>query len=155
MSSPCAAEARAAVYRYLMPEDDCHNDRVLRDSTRDLHVRDVMVNTPKTVSADGSVADLRREFENPHVRMALLVDGPEFAGVVQRDELPADAPAERPARDVARRDVPTITPDEPVAAALDQLDARGDRRLVVLDADGRTLRGLLCLTRDRNGFCES
>jgi hypothetical protein len=26
---------------------------------------------------------------------------------------------------------------------------------VVLDPDGRTLRGLLCLTGDRDGFCVS
>ena len=47
------------------------------------------------------------------------------------------------------------TADAPLPEATRGLDARGERRLVVLDPDGRTLRGLLCLTSDRSGFCQS
>ena len=39
--------------------------------------------------------------------------------------------------------------------ALAVLDDDAEGRLVVLDPDGRTLRGLLCLTGDRTGFCRS
>ena len=66
-----------------------------------------------------------------------------------------DTPDERPARALARRDVATIDADAPLAQALAVLDAGAERRLVVLDRDGRTLRGLLCLTGDRSGFCQS
>ena len=59
------------------------------------------------------------------------------------------------ARALARRDVATIDPDAPLGEALAVLDADAEGRLVVLDPDGRTLRGLLCLTRDRTGFCRN
>jgi CBS domain-containing protein len=114
-----------------------------------------MVAAPKTMPAAGTVADLRAMFDNAHVRTALLVDGEEFAGVVHRDALPAEAADELPARELAVRDVPTIGPEEPLAEASRRLEASGENRLVVLDADGRTLRGLLCLTRDRSGYCQS
>lgn len=113
-----------------------------------------MVARPKTIPADGTVADLRQLFANPHVATALLVDGELFAGAIDREQLPHDAPAERPAREVARHDVDVIDPDTSMATALARMDAGGQRRLVVLDPDGRTLRGLLCLTPDRTGFCQ-
>jgi CBS domain-containing protein len=49
--------------------------------------------------------------------------------------------------------VPTITPDRPVTEAMDILDTRGLARLVVLEEDGVTLAGLLCLDLKRAGFC--
>ena len=85
--------------------------------------------------------------------MALLADGERFAGAIERSDVPPDARDDMLARDVAPDHVETIEPDAPVRTALAGMDARQSRRLVVLDADGRTLRGLICLTRDRNGFC--
>jgi CBS domain-containing protein len=138
-----------------MATGDCTNERVARDDAGGVRVREAMVSSPKTMPADGTVADLRAVFANPHVVSALLVDGAEFAGVVQRDELPDDAADGQPARALASRDVATIDPDAPLAEALSVLDESAERRLVVLDPDGRTLRGLLCLTGDRDGFCRS
>jgi len=138
-----------------MTSDDCSNPKVDRDDATTTRVRDAMVASPKTMPAQGTVADLRAMFANSHVVTALLVDGEEFAGLVHRDALSGDMPDDRPAAALARRDVPTIEPDAPLADAVRVLDAQGDRRLVVLDPDGRTLRGLLCLTRDRSGFCQS
>jgi hypothetical protein len=37
--------------------------------------------------------------------------------------------------------------------AVDRFDARGEPRLVVLDEDGVTLRGLLCGNVTATGFC--
>jgi CBS domain-containing protein len=128
---------------------------VPRESASDLRVRDAMVSTPKTVPADGTVADLRAMFANSRVLTALLVDGTEFVGVVHRGELGDGASDQRPARELAHRDVTTIEPDAPLTEALTVLDEADDRRLVVLDPDGRTLRGLLCLTTDRSGFCQT
>lgn len=135
-----------------MSTEDCTNPRVSGDALR---VRDAMVASPKTMAADGTVGDLRGMFANPHVAMALLVDGAAFAGVLRRDALPADVPDDRPARGLARRDVPTIEPDAPLEDARRILDESDERRLVVLDPDGSTLRGLLCLTPDRGAFCNS
>jgi CBS domain-containing protein len=127
-------------------------DREAADAPR---VRDAMVATPKAMTADGTVADLRAMFANPRIRTALLVDGADFAGVVHRDAVSGDAVDDQPARDLARRDVPTIEPGAPVSEAVRMLDATGDNRLVVLDPDGHTLRGLLCLKSDRVSFCQS
>ena len=138
-----------------MATGDCTNERVTRGDATGALVRDAMVTSPKTMPADGSVADLRTMFANPHVVTALLVDGAEFVGIVHRDALWDDASDEQPARSLVRRDVATIDPDAPLAEALTVLDERAEGRLVVLDRDGRTLRGLLCLTSDRNGFCQS
>lgn len=137
-----------------MDLSDCSNPRVERDAD-EARVGDAMVASPKAMAADGTVADLRAMFANAHVRTALLVDGTEFAGVVHRDDVPEEAPDDQRAGELARRAVPTIEPDAPLSEALRLLDADGATRLVVLDPDGRTLRGLLCLTRDRSGFCQS
>jgi CBS domain-containing protein len=133
----------------------CKNERVERAGAGALRVRDAMVAKPKTLPAAATVDDLRRLFTNGHVVTALLVDGDRFAGAIDRDELPADADGRRPARELARVDVATIGPDAPLSEALSHLDERGERRLVVVDEDGLTLRGLLCLTSDRDGFCQS
>jgi CBS domain-containing protein len=138
-----------------MSDADCSNERVGRHDAGALAVRDAMVARPKTLPADASVAELRRLFSNGHVLTALLVDGVAFAGAIDRDELSADERDDRPARELASCDVATVEPDAPLAEALERLDEGGERRLVVLDADGRTLRGLLCLTTDRDGFCQS
>ena len=135
--------------------DTCSNERVSRENAAGLRVRDAMVAAPKTVPADATTGDLRTLFANVHVRTALLVDGSRFIGVVQRDQLHDQIVDEHPARALASRDVPTTDPHVPLVDALAVLDARGERRLVVLDPDGERLRGLLCLTSDRNGFCQS
>ena len=138
-----------------MAAEECSNERVTRDAVRGARVRDAMVRSPKTMPASGTVADLRAMFANPHVLSALLVDGSEFVGLVDRDSLRDEAPDEQPARSLVRPDPVTIDPDAPLAKALAVLDEDAERRLVVLDRDGRTLRGLLSLTSDRSGFCQS
>ncbi|MGH3197238.1 MAG: CBS domain-containing protein [Streptosporangiaceae bacterium] len=117
-------------------------------------VRDVMVRHPKTLSADASAGDARRFFANPKVITALLVDGGVFAGVLERDDLPASAPGRAPVREYASREVATISPDRPMRDALAVLDAHSTNRLVVLASDGVTLAGLLCLDLQRAGFCQ-
>lgn len=138
-----------------MSSAGCGNESFARDFASDLRVRDGMVGSPKTLPADSSVAELRRLFGNAHVATALLVDGALFAGAIDRVDLPADARDDTPAREFAQRDVETIEPDAPMTAALARMDGQGTRRLVVLDADGRTLCGLLCLTSDRSAFCQA
>ena len=138
-----------------MATGDCTNEQVTRDAVPGARVRDAMVTSPKTMPADATVADLRATFANPHMVSALLVDGSKFVGLVDRDSLRDETPDGQPARSLVRRDVATIDPDAQLAEALAVLDEHAERRLVVLDRDGRTLRGLLCLTSDRKGFCQS
>jgi len=117
------------------------------------HVADVMLKRPKTLPATATVGDVRALFANEKVVTALFADGAAFAGVLDRDDLPTDAADDEPARGYARMDVERVAPDTPVPAARAWLDEHDERRLVVLDPDGTTLRGLLCLNRRRTGFC--
>jgi CBS domain-containing protein len=136
-----------------MTSERCDNESVAR-AAAGLRVSDAMVTGPKTIPVDGTVADLRALFVNPHVLTALVVDGSRFVGVVHRDALPA-ADDDQPVRGLAHREVATIAPDAPLAEAFGQLDRLGERRLVVLEPGTDDLRGLLCLTADGSGFCQS
>ena len=133
----------------------CHHPKIADVAAARLLVGDVMVTRPKTLPATATVADVRRMFANPHVVSALLADGPLFAGILNRDTLPAGAPDDASARDYARTDVPTARPEMAVSEAVGVLDSNGERRLVVLAADGVTLAGLVCLDETRDGFCQS
>ncbi|MEA2247442.1 MAG: hypothetical protein QOH46_1971 [Solirubrobacteraceae bacterium] len=136
-----------------MSESAHVNGKMQRDQAAGLRVQDVMVRRPKTVPADCTVAELREHFGNPRVRTALLADGDRFAGAIAPDDLPDGADGAGPARGYARLDVPTVGPDADVAEALGVMDRLGDHRLIVLDADGSTLLGLLCLDRTGASFC--
>ena len=122
-----------------------------RDDAAGRLVRDVMVHRPKTLPADATVADLRRQFENPRVQTALLADGGRFAGAIAPAELPDTADDTEPAKAYARIDIPTLPPEATMGEAIALLEARGDFRLVVLEGD--TLAGLLCLDRRGTTFC--
>jgi CBS domain-containing protein len=116
-------------------------------------VGEVMIRAPKTLPAGASVLDVRRAFERPSVRTVLLADGEHFAGLIERDGVPDDAPDDAPA--VGYRDPapPTATPQTPMSEAIKLLDGRAEPRLVVIDADGISLRGLLCANATGTGFC--
>ena len=116
-------------------------------------VADVMLSRPKTLPASATVGDVRAFFENPKVMMAVLVDGDRFRGTIERDGLPPDAADDASALEFAP-DPPTISPDSGVEDALDALEGIESRRLVVLEADGTTLLGLVCLNSSRTHFCQ-
>jgi CBS domain-containing protein len=115
-------------------------------------VADVMLARPKTLPADATVAAVRALFAKPSVRTALLVDGTAFRAALDRADLPADAPDDAPALDYAG-EADTIAPDAPVAEAVERLRGLDEPRLVVLDPDGVTLRGLICLSGGGAQFC--
>jgi predicted transcriptional regulator len=129
------------------------NAKVTRESAAGLLVRDVMVRRPKTLPAQATVAELRAHFDNPRVRTALLADGGRFAGAIAPEELPADAAGADPARAHARTDQPTVGPDATMEDAMALLARWGDNRLLVLEPDGETIAGLLCLDKPGTGFC--
>ena len=138
-----------------MTEPELIHSHIDRDDAAGRLVRDVMVHRPKTLPADATVADLRRQFENPRVQTALLAEDDRFAGAIAPSELPAEAADAEPAGTYARTDVPTLAPDATMAEALALLDARGDFRVVVLEGEGEgaMLAGLLCLDRRGTTFC--
>ena len=117
-----------------------------------LAVREVMRTRPKTLASDVNVGELRRLFANPRVLDVLLVDGGAFVEVVDREDVHG-MPDDAPAKALARSAGVTIGPDATLNEAMARLEANGAWRLVVVDSDGLTLQGLLCLNAKRTGFC--
>ena len=124
------------------------------DEAAVLTVGEVMIARPKTMPGDARVADVRRAFENASVRTVLLAgeDGT-FAGAIDRDALPEGARDDEQAATYADTKPVTATPDMPIPEAIKLLDDQPEPRLIVLDEDGATLRGLLCFNRGSSEFC--
>ncbi|HTP18023.1 MAG TPA: CBS domain-containing protein [Solirubrobacteraceae bacterium] len=118
-----------------------------------LTVGEVMMSRPKTQPGDALVADVRRAFENPSVRTVLLADDGVFRGAIERDSVPADAADDESAARYADAEPVTATPTMPIPEAIKLLDDQPEPRLIVLDEDGATLRGLLCFNRGSSEFC--
>ena len=118
-----------------------------------LTVGEAMIRAPKTLPANASVADARRLFDRPNIRTVLLTEGEAFAGAIERDRLPADAPDSTPAREYVEPEPVTATPGMPMSEAVKLLEAREEPRLVVLGEDGIRLAGLLCVNASATGFC--
>jgi CBS domain-containing protein len=126
---------------------------VTRDEALGLTVGEVMIRAPKALPPHATVAEVRQAFEKPNVRTVLLADDGRFAGLIERDLLPADAPDGAPASSYLEPAPATATPQMPMPDAIKLLEGRGEPRLVVLDDDGITLRGLLCANATGTGFC--
>jgi CBS domain-containing protein len=125
-----------------------------REQAAELLVAEVMIAKPKTLPSTARVADVRRVFEKKNVRTVLLVEGQEFRGAIERDSLPLTAADDEPALRFADAEPLTTTPDTPMREVLPLLDGREEPRLIVLDDDGVTLRGLLCADAGGAGFCQ-
>lgn len=138
----------------VMEAATCDRAQVTRGEAAPQLVRDVMLKNPKTLPADASVGAARQFFANPKLVTALLVDGTAFAGALDRDDVPVDGEDTAPARKHAHRDVATISPGRSMQDAVAVLDEHRTNRLVVLEDDGVTLAGLLCLDLQRAGFCQ-
>jgi CBS domain-containing protein len=118
-----------------------------------LTVGEVMIRQPKTLPADALVADVRRLFERSSIRTVLLADDGRFAGAIERGGVPADAPDTALASEYIDPDPVTVTLGLTVPDAVKLLEGRSEPRLIVLDEDGATLRGLLCVNTTATGFC--
>jgi CBS domain-containing protein len=117
-------------------------------------VEDVMLSRPKTLASTATIGDVRRFFENPHVMTALLVDDGDFRGAIDRGSLPDTAADDTDALDYVAAATPTIAPNASVEDALEALQGLESRRLVVLDAGGDRLLGLVCLNTSGTRFCQ-
>ncbi len=138
----------------MMDPVTCELAQLTRDEAAPQRVRDVMVIRPKTLPGNATLGQAREFFANPRVVNAVLVDERTFVGVLQRSDLPSLVPDTAPVRMYARRDVKTMRPAQPMQDALAIMDGDGSARLVVLEDDGVTLAGLLCLDLKRAGFCQ-
>ena len=116
-------------------------------------VGEVMIANPKTLAPSAVVGDVRKIFERQTVRTVLLAEDGVFRGAIERDSLPTGASDDEPALHFAETDPLSTTPRTPMSDVLALLDGREEPRLVVLDEDGVTLRGLLCADSSGAGFC--
>jgi CBS domain-containing protein len=115
-------------------------------------VLDAMVRGPKVLPADATVADVRALLADEHVHLALLVDGGRLVGTVSSRDLDGSAGPADPAARIATMDGRTVAPGVPLGPVRAEMIAASQRRLAVVDDDGRLL-GLLCLKRAHTGFC--
>ena len=115
-------------------------------------VSDVMITTPKTHQRDATIEIIRGALEDLHVHMILLTHNGVLHGTVVRDDIPAAAPDSCPALELANLRDRTIAPTENLDAIWQRLETSDQRRIAVVD-DANTLLGLVCLKRDRTGFC--
>jgi len=112
----------------------------------------VMVTRPKTMTLASTVAEVRQVFRDDHVHMLLLCEGARLAGTIVRSDVPDSADPSSPAHAWARLEGRVTTPMTPVKDLLSSMQASQSRRLAVVDPCGRLL-GLVCLKRERMGFC--
>jgi CBS domain-containing protein len=124
-----------------------------RDQAAGMLVGEVMIANPKTLAPSAVVGDVRKIFERQTVRTVLLAEDGVFRGAIERDSLPTGASDDEPALHFAETDPLSTTPRTPMSDVLALLDGREEPRLVVLDEDGVTLRGLLCADSSGAGFC--
>src|SRR5690349_15623120 len=104
-------------------------------------VADVMMPTPHTNAADEPIADAREQLAKKSVKLLVVVNGERFAGVVGRDDLPAED--DGTLATIARTDGPRLAPQDSVEHALDLIRESGAERVPVVD-EGGVLRGLVC-----------
>jgi CBS-domain-containing membrane protein len=116
-------------------------------------VADAMVTCPKTHGPGSGLAKIRAFFDDDHVHMALIVaaDG-RLVTTIERPDLTAATESSVPVTTLGTLAGRTAGPADPLAAATATLLREGRRRLAVVDESGRLL-GLLCLTRNRTGYC--
>jgi CBS domain-containing protein len=115
-------------------------------------VRDAMVTGPKTHGKDTPLEDIRSLFEDDHVHMALIVAHGRLITTVQRSDLIEPFPRSMPAYCLGTLVGRTISPNRPLDEVTAALNRSGKRRLAVTNGSGELL-GLLCLKRDRSGYC--
>jgi CBS domain-containing protein len=132
---------------------DRSRHRIPREQALPLTVGEVMIAHPKTFRADITVAEVRQVFQQSSQRVVLLVDGSAFHGAIDRKALDPQAPDTALAAAFASLDIATVTPATPLTDAVELLDRNHEPRLVVLDEDGHTLRGLLCFNQSSASFC--
>ena len=113
---------------------------------------DVMITAPKTHHHDATIETIRAALEDPHVHMILLTQNRTLHGTLVRDDIPTATPNPSPALELANLHDRTIAPTQNLDGIRQRLETSGQRRLAVVD-DANTLLGLVCLKKDRTGFC--
>ncbi len=115
-------------------------------------VGDVMLREARAVGPSTPVAEVRETLANPRVKLLLVTDGERFLGTLGPDDLPAGAAGT--IEPYVNADAARVSPDDPVARALELVESTGSSRIPVVDASDR-LQGLVCFNRAHESFCVS
>ena len=126
---------------------------VTREEALRLTVGDVMIPNPKTLPPTAVVGDVRRLFERRGVRTVLLAEDGVFRGALDRRTIPPDAADAELAVGYADLHPTVATPATALSEAIELLERSTEPRLIVLDPDGVTLRGLVCAKPGAATFC--
>jgi len=106
----------------------------------------------KELQLESTAAAARSLLASRAVKVLPVLSGRRYVGAVDREMLTRTAHDE-PVGELARDLLPVATARTPAHKALAALDARGGTRLVVLEEDGATYVGIVCLRGDRNRLC--
>jgi len=113
---------------------------------------ELMISAPKTLPIDTQVEAVRRAFDDSHVHMLLLTHRGILCGTLLRGDLQPGLPPNVAALPLATVRGRTVRPEQRISTIHQWLVRSGQRRLAVVNDDGRLL-GLLCLKSDQTGFC--
>ena len=116
------------------------------------HVAAAALTSPYLHGLRSTVGELRTFFEDDHLHMALVVDERKLVATVVREDLDSPLPDTTPAWIVGSLKGRTVGADALLAETLDSMQELGQRRLAVIDEQGRLI-GLLCLKESGRGFC--
>jgi CBS-domain-containing membrane protein len=116
-------------------------------------VSDAMVVWPKTHGPESGLEEIRTLFEDDHVHMALIIaaDG-RLLTTIERSDITAATPSYTTVVELGTLVNRTVAPSDALDSTTAALRCNDRRRLAVVDDSGRLL-GLLCLRRDRTGYC--
>lgn len=107
----------------------------------------------KELQADDPAAAARALLARETVKVIPVLDGARYVGAVDSNVLACAAAENVPVGHLATSLLPVAAATAPTREALQALDADGGSRLVVLDEDGATYVGLVCLRGDRRRLC--
>lgn len=111
-----------------------------------------MISMPKVLPLNTTVLQARREFNDDHVHMLLLVHDSTLIGTLVRSDLPPRADRSTWVAPYCVLEGRVVSPREPLTSARRRMLEAGLRRMAVVNANNK-LAGLLCLKRNRTGFC--
>ena len=117
-----------------------------------MRVSDVMIEEPKVLPATAAVADVRSLFESSHVHLAVLVERGRLVTAISREDIPPEVADDSLAAPWGHLEGRVVHPDAEVGPVRDLMLAKGERRRIVTNEEGRLL-GLLCLKHHGRGFC--
>jgi CBS domain-containing protein len=124
-----------------------------RSAFRGRPIRDALNGRDRVLRVSDTAGDARALLANPSVTVVPVLEEGRYIGVADGSTLDPTVADGTPLGALARPLLPTALASEPAEAAFARADEAGALRLVVLDADGATYRGIVCLRSDGLRLC--